>query len=820
MRAKKLFVVTLVAVLCAVTIPPSKSQPFWTVMVYMDGDNNLESAAIDDFNELEAAGSTAGVNIVVQLDRIDGYDSSNGNWTGTRRFYVDTDPNGYPDSIIRSTELQVLGESNMGDPNTLIDFVNWARTTYPADYYLLVLWDHGDGWKNRIAQITKKGMLTAIQKREPLKGICSDETDNDYLNMPELQTAFNSFTAGGTDPIDVVGFDACLMAMLEVNYEIFPYASYSVGSEESVPFDGWDYQSTLLWLVANPLSTPNQLANRIVTDYMAFYGLGGFETHSAVDLSQIAALSAAVNTFATDLINAILLYQNNMIDARTQVEEYMDTDFIDLYHFAQLIQAEVPDAQIQTDAQNVMNAVTAAVISEGHGALNPDSHGISIYFPYGGSSYLSSYETETEFAQDTMWDEFLIAYYTTLPPPAHTLAVIDDDNGRNLTHVEDAYLDALRELGIPFDYFDVGIFGSPPLWYLQTHDVLIWFTGADFSTTLSVEDENNLMQYLDQGRKLFLSSQDYVWDLKLDGRYPSTFLRTYLRTQNEGEDTGVNILSGVTGNPVGNGLGPINMCWAPPASCELVDYADWIEKDLLSEYAFYNENLENVAITYSGSYEVVFFAFMFEGIGTPDERRQVMESVLEFLGPISALSCLGECFSSHAYLVAGDSAYCTDVLGSAKISFALGEAGANENPEGRTDIILTTSEHDTGNLIPVGGPAINPVAAEFGTYLNVTYDYQPGVNFTIYADQSSISLDLAQYPSQDIALIYVAMHNGRFVMLVWGYGWQGTYAASMFLGDPANWEMYKGDHLIMLRWNDTNSDGLVQESEITVEVSS
>jgi hypothetical protein len=94
------------------------------------------------------------------------------------------------------------------------------------------------------------------------------------------------------------------------------------------------------------------------------------------------------------------------------------------------------------------------------------------------------------------------------------------------------------------------------------------------------------------------------------------------------------------------------------------------------------------------------------------------------------------------------------------------------------------------------------------------------VSFTIYADQSSISLDVNQYPSEDIALIYVGMHNGRFVMLVWGYGWQGTYAASMFLGDPAQWEAYKGTHLVMLRWNDTNSDGLVQESEITVEVSS
>jgi hypothetical protein len=820
MKTKKLLALTLVWFIFLVTIPPSKSQPFWTVMVYMDGDNNLETAAIDDFNELEAVGSTPGVNIVVQLDRIPGYDTSNGNWTTTQRYFIDNDPNGYPDSTIRSTMISDLGELNMGHPSTLINFVNWARTTYPADYYLLVLWDHGDGWKTRIAQVTKKGTLTAIQKREPLKGVCSDDTSNDYLDMPDLQAAFTTITSGGTDPVDVLGFDACLMAMVEVNYEIFPYASYAVASEESVPNDGWDYVSTMSWLVANPLSTPAQLASRIVSDYMNFYGVGGFETHSAADLSQISAIAAAVTAFAIDLINAIPLYQNNMINARNQTEEYMDRDYVDLYHFAQLIQVVIPDVGIQTDAQNVMNAITAAVISEGHGILHPDSHGLSIYFPFGGSDYLPSYETETEFAQDTMWDEFLAAYYSTLPPPIHTLGVIDDDNGRNFTHVEDAYLDALDALAIPYDYFDTCIFGSPPLWYLQAHDLVIWFTGSDFSTTLSAADENNLIQYLGQGKKLFFSSQDYVWDLKLDSRYPSTFLRTYLHTQNEGEDAGVNILSGVTGNPVGDGLGSINMCWTPPSSCSVIDYADWIEKDLVSEYAFYNENVEYIALTYSGTYEVVFFPFMFEGILLPSDREEIMERILEFLGPISILTCLEDCFSSHAYLVAGDSAYCTDVLGAAKISFALGEGGSEENPEGRTDIILTSLEHDTGNLIPVGGPAINPVADEFGTYFDVTYDYQPGVSFTIFADESTISLNLTQYPAQDIALIYVAMHNGRFVMLVWGYGWQGTYAASMFLGDPANWEAYKGAHLVMLRWNDTNSDGLVQGTEITVEVSS
>jgi hypothetical protein len=54
-------------------------------------------------------------------------------------------------------------------------------------------------------------------------------------------------------------------------------------------------------------------------------------------------------------------------------------------------------------------------------------------------------------------------------------------------------------------------------------------------------------------------------------------------------------------------------------------------------------------------------------------------------------------------------------------------------------------------------------------------------------------------------------------MLVWGYGWEGTYADSVFMGNPSNWNMYPNVHMLMLRWIDSNYDGLVQSSEIYVE---
>ena len=121
----------------------------WTFMIYMDADNNLEHAGILDLNEMEKVGSSDSVNIVVQMDRIDGTgypwdDTSNGNWKKTKRFFVipDSDPD-----VINSFEVEDLGEMNMGKPATLDSFITWAKREFPARKYCLVLWDHGSGWQ-------------------------------------------------------------------------------------------------------------------------------------------------------------------------------------------------------------------------------------------------------------------------------------------------------------------------------------------------------------------------------------------------------------------------------------------------------------------------------------------------------------------------------------------------------------------------------------------------------------------------------------------------------------------------------------------------
>ena len=127
----------------AAPAPPADT---WLVLLYEDADDEvLEKDTFIDLNESELVGSTPKVTIVAQIDRYKGGGSSDGNdfrgdgdWTGTRRYLVQKDPKGDMTRIV-SKLVSDLGEVDMGDPNTLIDFVQWAIRTYPAARHALIM---------------------------------------------------------------------------------------------------------------------------------------------------------------------------------------------------------------------------------------------------------------------------------------------------------------------------------------------------------------------------------------------------------------------------------------------------------------------------------------------------------------------------------------------------------------------------------------------------------------------------------------------------------------------------------------------------------
>ncbi len=368
-------IVFLILILFGFVINYSQAQPAkWTIMVYLDADNNLEDAGIIDFNEMEAVGSTDSVNIIVQFDRVTGYVTSDGNWTDTRRFRVLHDDNL---SAITTSPVEIMGEQNMGDPEVLKEFIEWSTANYPADHYALILWNHGGG-------MWKKGEPT--RKTNPKdKDVCYDDTDNDYLSNFEVGNAIK--TSG--IHFDIVSYDACLMGMIEVAYQIRDMADIMVASEETIPWDGYNYTGFLEGLVNDPQMTTKTLAENMIDVYSAFYP-SDYVTLSAVDLHSIRNVVAKTDTLVSRIIENDAAW-DAVGEAWNNTQYFADLSYRDLWSFASLVNSGVEDTQIQEAATELMLSIDNAVIdfyaSEGFNF----ARGISIYFPE-SSNYYSEYE--------------------------------------------------------------------------------------------------------------------------------------------------------------------------------------------------------------------------------------------------------------------------------------------------------------------------------------------------------------------------------------------------------------------------------------------
>lgn len=374
--------------------PPNAAD--WTILVYLDGDNNLEADAIDDFEEMARVGSTDQVHIIVQMDRIrspEGWDDRRyGNWEGTLRFRVEAGM-----EPTRANALADLGERNMGDPATLTDFLIWGVNNYPAKRYAIILWDHGASWL----------------------GIASDDTDRDVLNLPEISSAFETALArtqiGG---FELIGFDACLMAQIDVLHTIAPYGRVAVASAELEPNSGWAWDAWLEQLVAKPEQDGYAIAPVIVQTYMDSFSAGEADevTLSAFDLTRTNDLISGLDALAQELQNGVQQSYTAIGQARSFVNIYApayseEFNAIDLPHFLALLPQQGASTPISERADQLLRAIETARIANGVGAYHRQSGGLSIYFPQLADLYADEYERASPTPRATAWNEFLVAYY-------------------------------------------------------------------------------------------------------------------------------------------------------------------------------------------------------------------------------------------------------------------------------------------------------------------------------------------------------------------------------------------------------------------------
>lgn len=218
-----------------------------TLLVYMAADNDLEGYAISDLKEMEHA-VYSNLNVLVLLDRVQGGDATNGDWTDTRLFEIVHDPtdgNYIVSTRLRCPNLSLSAatetELDMANPSVLHNFITFAKNEYEAEKYALVIWGHGTGWRG-------DGQLIETTLN---RAVAIDDTTNSYMSVPELGKALKNLG------LCVTGFDTCFGGVFENVYEIKNCSEYTVASPDVTPARGWDYKQLLEDLSESDFSTRN-----------------------------------------------------------------------------------------------------------------------------------------------------------------------------------------------------------------------------------------------------------------------------------------------------------------------------------------------------------------------------------------------------------------------------------------------------------------------------------------------------------------------------------------------------------------------------------
>ena len=400
----------------------------WTVLVWMAGDNDLEDFGSKDLRELKKVGSTAGVAIAVQLDRM--ADDK------TRRYFV------RKGGVAAADVVQELGETNTGDPAVATDFFAWGIEKYPSERVLAVMWNHGSGideediyrGRNRaLALAAERGahvshrrvravtgkrfrralFSTTVEEAIADRGIAYDDTAADFLDNVELKKVLDDVKARTGRKVDLLGFDACLMNMIEVAYQCHTVADYIVGSQELEPGDGWPYDKVLQDLVARPSMTAAELGETVVGRYLESYDDDTI-TQSVMDMARAKPAAKAVDKLAAALLTAIEDGDEykRFRQAINNAQTFDTPGFLDLVDLCQQITSRTTVAKVKAAAADVIAAVSpgpgALVRKEGHeGTTMADAHGVCIFVPMGGVTV--AYD-RLAFAQETRWGKLLEAY--------------------------------------------------------------------------------------------------------------------------------------------------------------------------------------------------------------------------------------------------------------------------------------------------------------------------------------------------------------------------------------------------------------------------
>lgn len=345
-------------------IPPEEqgnALDTYTLMLYMCA-SDLESEcgfATEDLNEIMYGYTAGNLNVIVQT-------GGTAEWQNTvvaddrcQRYRVTEDGLELVDDS--------LGMQNMADSATLTDFIRYCSSNYAADHYGLVLWDHGGG---------------------VVGGYGYDENfGGDSMSLTEMSRALGDASVH----LDMLGFDACLMANFETCLMAAPYADYLIASEEPEPGCGWYYTDWIGKLSENCGIPPKRYGRQIIDDYITESGWDSpsmYSTLGMFDLQQVTQkLLPALSQFSDDAVQQLSAGEYRRISqsrSNTRAVYQSELDHIDLLDYAQHSQSETADQLEQ--------AISDCVVYYRETENGSGDNGLSILFPYYDLSALDMLE--------------------------------------------------------------------------------------------------------------------------------------------------------------------------------------------------------------------------------------------------------------------------------------------------------------------------------------------------------------------------------------------------------------------------------------------
>ena len=352
--------------LAACHAEPDSGDGSWAVYWYLCG-SDLETNggfASTDLSEMMEVQLPENVNVVIQTGGAAAWQNENMDPTKLQRW------------LYNSEGLQLLEEqetANMGDAGTLSDFLSFANSNYPADKIAVTFWNHGGG---------------------SVSGAAFDELHNlDSLDLAEMYQAFDAvWPANKENPaLELVGFDTCLMATVDVAALFRNFSKYLVASEEVEPGNGWLYSGWLGELAKNPAMGGEELGIAICNTYYQGCEAVGTQdqtTLSLTDLTKLTPLLEAYESFGQEAFAAAAKdpgFFAQLGRAASQSENYGGntkeqgyTNMVDMGHLARQTAWMLPSAQ------RVCDALDVCVIYKVSGIYRAESTGLSCYYSYNG----------------------------------------------------------------------------------------------------------------------------------------------------------------------------------------------------------------------------------------------------------------------------------------------------------------------------------------------------------------------------------------------------------------------------------------------------